>query len=89
MNASDIVEDSNGEDEVTYADYRLRTEDDRERLRRNISFRFFLLQKQAGPGEIWHKLEESSMASQEAVERYLCRTDEYLKRTKRVCGWFY
>ncbi len=37
MNASDVVEDSNGEDEVTYADYRLRTEDDGERLRRNIS----------------------------------------------------
>ena len=37
MNASDVVEDSNGEDEVTYADYRLRTENDGERLRRNIS----------------------------------------------------
>lgn len=39
MNASDIVEDSNGEDEVSYAEYRLRTdlEDDGERLRRNLS----------------------------------------------------
>ena len=37
MNASDVVEDSNGEDEVSYAEYRLRTEDDGERLRINLS----------------------------------------------------